>query len=109
MKIKTNSQLPEEPKSTEGCALFQIYCAFSTVAEQADIATRYAAGGMGWGDMKQTLFEKINAEVAPFRDKYDALMANPDSIMDALDAGATKARAIIGPVLAKAKQHAGLM
>jgi tryptophanyl-tRNA synthetase len=59
--------------------------------------------------MKQTLFEKINAEVAPFRDKYDALMANPDSIMDALDAGATKARAIIGPVLAKAKQHAGLM
>ena len=40
---------------------------------------RYA-DGIGWGDAKQLLFERINAEIAPARAEYERLMANPGEV-----------------------------
>src|SRR5699024_957789 len=70
MKIVTNSQLPAEPKDPDDSALFEIYKAFATPAEIADMRDQYAAG-IGWGDAKQALFDKINSEIAPFRARYE--------------------------------------
>ncbi len=38
------------------------------------------ADGIGWGDAKQKLFERIDAEVAPLRERYEALIARPADI-----------------------------
>jgi tryptophanyl-tRNA synthetase len=47
---------------------------------------------MGWGELKNQLFDVLNAQLGPLREHYDALMA-PDSELDALlAAGAEKAR-----------------
>ena len=53
MKIKTNSLEPGEPKATEGSTIFEIYKAFATPEETADVEKLYAEG-IAWGQMKQT-------------------------------------------------------
>ena len=58
MKIKTNSQLPEEPKETKDCILFSIYSAFANKDEIKEITKRYETG-IGWGEMKQYYLRKL--------------------------------------------------
>jgi len=64
--IVTDSRAPGEAKDTEGSALFQIYQAFASEAETAALRQAYV-GGIGWGEAKQLLFERIEQEVAPMR------------------------------------------
>ncbi|GAB6139723.1 hypothetical protein JCM14076_04520 [Methylosoma difficile] len=106
-KIKTNSLEPGEPKDPNGCTLFSIYQAFATPNEVALIRQRYAEG-IGWGEMKQTLFEHINEQIAPARDRYDALMQAPEHIEAELQAGAKKAREISVPFLAELRKAVGI-
>lgn len=105
--IKTDSRAPGEPKETEGSALFQLYQAFAT-AEETEAMRRAFADGIGWGEAKQQLFERIDREVAPMREKYDALIANPIEIEATLREGADKARKIATPFLAELRRAVGL-
>ena len=107
MKIVTNSQLPAEPKDPDDSALFEIYKAFATPAEIADMRTQYAAG-IGWGDAKQALFDKINSEIAPFRARYEELMANPKELEEILQRGAEKARRHSRKQLDKTRRAIGI-
>ena len=77
--IVTDSRAPGEPKDTEGSALFQMYQAFATPEQTAAFAQAFA-GGIGWGEAKQQLFERIDGELAPLRERYNALMAEPEKI-----------------------------
>ena len=106
-KIVTDSRLPGEPKETEGSHLVQIYDAFATPAQRQ--AFRAALhGGLSWGEAKDQLFALIDAEIGPMRERYDALMANPEKIETILMEGAAKARAIAAPLLARAREAVGL-
>ena len=105
--IKTDSRAPGEPKDTEGSALFQIYQAFATPAETADLRQAYA-DGIAWGEAKQILFERIDHEIAPMRETYEALLRNPDRLEDLLLAGAAKARRIATPFTAQLRHAVGL-
>jgi tryptophanyl-tRNA synthetase len=105
--IKTDSRAPGEPKETEGSALFQIFQAFATPDETQALRQAYAEG-IAWGDAKQMLFERIDREIAPMRETYESLMANPARLEELLLAGATKARAIATPFTAKLRHAVGL-
>jgi tryptophanyl-tRNA synthetase len=107
MKIKTNSLEPGQPKDPTDSALFEIYRAFASDAEAAGVRERYAAG-IGWGEMKQVLFERINAEIAPARAEYERLMAAPTEVERLLKAGAEKARAVSEPFLAQIRDRVGI-
>ncbi len=89
--ILTDSRAPGEAKDTEGSALFQIYQAFASAAETQAMARAFAEG-IGWGEAKQALFERIDAEIAPLREKYEALMARPQDIEAILRDGARRVR-----------------
>ncbi|MBS0557711.1 MAG: tryptophan--tRNA ligase [Proteobacteria bacterium] len=105
--IVTNSQAPGEAKNPDDSNLFAIYRAFASADEA--VAMRHAfAEGIGWGDAKQKVFERVNAELAPLREKYDALVADPAQIEERLRAGATRARALATPLLAKLRHAVGL-
>ncbi|OHX34424.1 tryptophan--tRNA ligase [Methylomonas sp. LWB] len=106
-KIKTNSLEPGEPKDTEGCTLFGIYQAFANPHEVEAIRQRYAEG-IGWGEMKQVLFEKINDEIAPARERYEALLQAPEHIEQQLRDGAEKARAISRPFIERLREAVGI-
>jgi len=53
---------------------------------------RAFADGIAWGEAKQQLFERVDKDLAPARERYEALIARPQEIEDRLRAGAQKAR-----------------
>jgi tryptophanyl-tRNA synthetase len=89
--IVTDSRAPGEPKDPDTSNLFAIYQAFANAAE-TEAMRRAFADGIAWGDAKQKLFERLDAELAPARERYDALIARPADIEDRLLDGARKAR-----------------
>jgi tryptophanyl-tRNA synthetase len=105
--IVTDSRLPGEPKPVEGSALFQIYQAFASPEETQQLRQAYA-DGIGWGDAKQLLFERIDREIAPMRARHDALINDPAQLEKMLRAGAAKARAIATPFMAELRHAVGL-
>jgi tryptophanyl-tRNA synthetase len=105
--IVTDSRLPGEPKDIEGSALYQIYQAFASEEEAKAMQAAYK-NGIGWGDAKQILFERIDSEIAPMREKYESLMSNPAQIEVILLKGAEKARQIGTPFMQSLRQAVGL-
>ena len=107
MKVKTNSLEPGEPKQTEGSTLFDIYRAFATPAETESYAARFAAGA-GWGELKQELFEYLDAHLADAREEYDRLLADPAYIEATLVKGAERARERSTALLARVRHAIGI-
>jgi tryptophanyl-tRNA synthetase len=105
--IVTDSRMPGEAKDTEGSALFQIYQAFASDEETAALRQAFA-DGIAWGDAKQTLFERIDREVAPMRARYQELMQDPAKIETVLLAGADKARRLATPFMRELRHAVGL-
>jgi len=106
--IVTDSRLPGEPKDTEGSPLFQIYQAFASPAETETMRRAYAEG-IGWGEAKRLLFERLDTEIAPLRERYEALMAQPAEIERTLREGAARVRQKYAtPVMARLRQAVGL-
>ena len=105
--ITTDSRAPGEAKDTEGSALFQIYQAFASEAETQTLRQQYA-DGIAWGDAKQVLFERIDRELAPMRERYEHLIAHPAELEDILQAGAVKARKLATPFIKELRSAVGL-
>jgi tryptophanyl-tRNA synthetase len=105
--IVTDSRAPGEAKDTEGSALFQIYQAFASTEETTALAKAYAEG-IGWGDAKQLLFERIDREVAPMRSQYEELINNPAKVDALLLKGAAKARELATPFIKELRHAVGL-
>jgi len=105
-KIVTDSRGPGEPKDAESSHLFLIYKAFAQQSETTEFRQALAAG-MGWGDAKQTLCERIEQELEPMRDNYESLMAHPSRIEEILQEGARKAHAIATPFIHELRQAVG--
>ena len=108
MKIVTNSQTVEEPKDPETCSVFTLFKLFAGENEQIELANRYRAGGMGWGDAKQTLYEAMERALAPMRDVYDSYISNTDELDRILKEGAEKARPIASETLKRVRNATGL-
>jgi tryptophanyl-tRNA synthetase len=107
MRIVTDSKQPGEPKDAESSHLYTLYRAFATPAESAAFRKQLEEG-LGWGDAKQALYEKLEGEIAPMRARYDELIANPARLEDILQAGARKARAIATPAIERLREAVGL-
>ena len=107
MKIKTNSLEPGEVKNTTDSTLFDIYKAFATPQETAEIAKRYA-DGIAWGEMKQMLFEYINDHIKPAREEYERLIADPAIVEAELIKGAARAREIAVPYMDQIRDAIGI-
>ena len=106
-KIKTNLLEPGEPKDPDTSAVFQIWCAFANESERQEMREAFEAG-LAWGEAKKRLFERINDEIAPARDEYDRLMANPQEVEAILRAGAERLRPQSTELLDKVRHAVGL-
>lgn len=108
MKIVTNSQTIEEPKDPESCNVFSLYQVFASLEEQQQLKERYLAGGLGWGDAKQALFEAINEQLKEPRAKYFELLENRDYVDSVLKEGAGKARDIASATIKRLRKAIGI-
>ncbi|MCS6978240.1 MAG: tryptophan--tRNA ligase [Gemmatales bacterium] len=93
MGIVTDSTPVEAPKDPAKCNVFQLYSLFASPEEQADLAAKYRAGGLGYGTVKNMLLEKIDACFGPARERRKELAAHPERVEKALRQGAERARA----------------
>jgi len=107
MRIVTDSRQPGEPKDAENSHLYTLYRAFAQADESAAFRAELEAG-MGWGDAKQALYERLEGIIAPMRERYDELMSDPARIEDILQAGASKARSVARPAMQRLREAVGL-
>ncbi len=107
MRVKTNSQTPGEPKDPDESVLFDMYRSVAGNEETAAMRERYAAG-IGWAEMKNELFEYLDALLAPGRAEYERLLANPGDVEAELRRGAERARQVSEPLMQKIRAAVGL-
>jgi tryptophanyl-tRNA synthetase len=108
MRITTDSRPMEQPKDPEGDVLFDLYKLVATEAQVADMTAVYARGGFGYGEVKKALADAAEAFYAAARERRAQWAARPDDVRDVLAAGAAKARAKAGAVLARAQAACGI-
>ena len=107
MKIVTNSLEPGQEKDPDDSALFTIYAAFANTDQRKSMRQAYR-DGIAWGEAKQQTFELINQELMHSRERYEALISEPDQIEEILLAGAQKARAYAVPFLSRIRAAVGI-
>ena len=106
-RVVTDSRVPGEPKEPDGSQLVAIFDAFADDAERAALRAALRAG-MGWGDAKAQVVERIERDIAPMRARYAELIAHPERIEETLLDGARKARAVAAPFLKELRHAIGL-
>lgn len=107
MKIKTDSLPPEAPKSTEDSIPYMLYKEFATADEVSALKKRYSEG-VGWGEVKQTLFEAMDKKITPMREVYSSLIADRPKLEKILKEGAQQARQEAKKVLGRVRSHIGM-
>jgi tryptophanyl-tRNA synthetase len=68
-----------------------------------------AYAGHGYGELKADLAEALVAFLAPVRERYQELRADPERLNGILEAGAAKARAVARENLALARERMGFL
>ncbi|MCK6473120.1 MAG: tryptophan--tRNA ligase [Planctomycetes bacterium] len=109
MGVKTDSTPVEDPKDPAKCNVFALYQLVASDAEQAALAERYKAGGLGYGEAKKLLLEKLDAYFASYRAKRNDLEQNLDYVDSVLRDGAERARKVARATLDECKKAAGLL
>jgi tryptophanyl-tRNA synthetase len=110
MSIVTDSLGVEDKKDPAVNAphLIALYKLFATPDQVGEMEEAYRRGGYGYGHAKQALFEVMDAYFAPYRERYDALIADPDTLEDVLDAGAKRVQPIVSEVMERVRSATGL-
>lgn len=106
-KIKTNLLEPGEPKDPDSSALFQIWQAFATESQTAEMRREFASG-IAWGEAKRRLFELVNEQLREPREKYMQLLENPAQVEGVLLEGAVKARKQSSELIKKVRSAVGI-
>jgi tryptophanyl-tRNA synthetase len=109
MSIVMDSRSPQKPKpDADKNVALQLLKLVAPKAVAAECEERLRAGGLGYGDLKKTLFEHCWNHFAAARARRAELAANRDHVEQVLRDGAARARAVAAKVLARARQACGL-
>ncbi len=108
MRIVTDSTPVEAPKNPEKDNVFALYSLFATPAEKESLAARYRSGGIGYGDAKKMLVEKIDAHFRQAREKRAKLASDPEAVERVLASGAERARRAASETMREVREATGL-
>ena len=107
MKIPTDSTPPETPKDPEQSNVFKLYQTLANPNQLNEQREKYQ-NGISWGEAKQELYELINKDLAPARERYADLMNNKKIIREILREGAERVRPKAQNLLQEVKERIGL-
>ena len=108
MKVKSDSTALEEPKEPEGALVYELYKLVASPEQQLELARKLRAGNYGWGHAKQELFEVLDAQLLPMRERYCELRANPEALDAVLAEGAEQARVVARATMARVRRAIGV-
>ena len=106
-KIVTNSLEPGEPKDPSNCTVFKLYKYFASEEMLKEFEDDYK-DGISWGDAKNKLFNIVNAEMLPIREKYESLINDKNLLNDLLSEGSNKVRPIAQEMLSGIRDSIGI-
>ena len=107
MGIQTNSVPLEDPKDPDQCTVFALYELIAPASSVQALREKYLAGGMGYGYVKQLLFELLLERFENERRRFDYFYQHPEEVHIALAKGAEKARKIAHEVLLRVRDKVG--
>lgn len=107
MKVVTDSKLPGEPKDPDSTSLTQLYEAFAT-HEEREAFRKALREGLSWGEAKEIVFNKINGEIGPMREKYEMYMREPEVVEKILIEGVERIRPMARELVAQVREAVGL-
>ncbi len=107
MGVVTDSTSVEDPKDTN-TPVFQLWSLFADEADREEMFERARRGGVGYGELKKDLLKRLLEYFGPMREKREDLAKRPDDVEDILASGARRARQLGAPVVAAAREAAGL-
>ena len=107
LKIVTNSLEPGDTKDTKDCTIHSLYTYFASKDEVDELTNAYKEG-IGWGDAKNMLFDVINRDIAPIRNKYETLSSDKTLINDLLSDGASKVRISAKEMISNLRDSIGI-
>ncbi|MCS7161339.1 MAG: tryptophan--tRNA ligase [Gemmatales bacterium] len=108
MSIVTDSTPLDAPKDPEKCNVYKLYCLLATPEEQQELAAKYRAGGFGYGQAKQMLYEKLEGYFAQARQRRQELAREPGLVDEILRRGAQRAREEARATMALVRRAVGL-
>ncbi|MEO8578568.1 MAG: tryptophan--tRNA ligase, partial [Gemmatimonadales bacterium] len=98
-----------DPGTPEVCNIYHLHKAFSPPETVEHVAVQCRSAGWGCIDCKKVLHEHMAAELAPIRERAEALKANPSTVHETLAAGAEHAHAVASETLRETKELMGLI
>jgi len=107
-RIVTDSATPAEPKEPDRCTLVAFLRVFAEPATVREVETRYREGGIGYGEVKTLLADVVEERVAPLRERYARLLAEPAGLTDRLARDERDAAARADAVLERTMSAMGL-
>jgi tryptophanyl-tRNA synthetase len=108
MKIVTKSTDISDIKEWKNCNVYNLCKLFMNKKELMELQKRYLTPGEGYGHFKLTLLNKINEHFAPYTNKREYYLNNPNEVKDILNHGASKARTIAKEKLKQIRDAVGL-
>jgi tryptophanyl-tRNA synthetase len=108
MRISTDSRPMEDAKDPETDHLYQLYSLFATDEQREEVRDMYLRGGFGYGEIKKRLADVADTFLEPLRRRRQDLASDPDTVDQALAAGAKRARAVASDVLARVQKACGI-
>lgn len=108
MGIVTDSKGVDEPKEPEGNTIYEIYKFFASETEHKELADQFHTGGMGYGEAKKKLLEKIHTTFEPFQEKRKYLENHPEEVEAILAKGAAKVKKVSHVTMEKVRKATGL-
>jgi tryptophanyl-tRNA synthetase len=96
-----------DPGTPEVCNIYHLHSAFSPPPVVEEVATNCRTAGWGCLDCKKVLFESMNRELAPIRERAAGIRANPGGVDEALAAGTAKAGELAAETLGEVKSRMG--
>jgi tryptophanyl-tRNA synthetase len=108
MRIVTDSKRPEEPKNPDECNVFAVYRHFASPEEIQNKRNLYLNGGLAYSEIKQDLFDLLEASFTNSREAFGNLRADPACLDDILKKGAERARALGAPIMQKLRRKIGI-
>ena len=106
--ILTDSTPVAAPKDPESSSVFLLLEHFGAADVVEETRRQLGVGGLGWGEVKNRLFDVLADLVAPMRERYDALLQTGSELDDILATGAERARKRAAAVLDQVRRAVGV-
>ena len=97
-----------DPGTPEVCNIYHLHKAFSPPATVEHVAVQCSTAGWGCIDCKKVLFESMETELRPIRERAQEIRAHANDLDEILAAGAATARKRAGETLREVKEMMGL-